>query len=57
MEGYAQPPPGPCINDPQNRQCWGTFDINTDYHEITPNTGNTVQVINVFIVTSYASIT
>jgi hypothetical protein len=33
-----------CVNSPENRQCWGEFDINTDYYAITPDTGRTVEV-------------
>jgi len=35
---------GSCVNSPQNRQCWGDFDINTDYYANTPDTGRTVEV-------------
>jgi hypothetical protein len=41
--GYASATK-PCVNSPQNRQCWGEFDINTDYYEVTPDTGRTVEV-------------
>lgn len=34
----------PCVNSPENRQCWGQYDINTDYYKITPDTGRTVEV-------------
>jgi len=34
----------PCVNCPTNRQCWGKYDINTDYYKITPDTGRTVEV-------------
>ena len=37
-----------CSNGPQDRQCWGEFDINTNYYEVTPVTGNTVEVITLF---------
>lgn len=33
-----------CVNSPENRQCWGDFDINTDYYANTPDTGRTVEV-------------
>jgi hypothetical protein len=33
-----------CVNSPENRQCWGEFDIDTDYYEVTPDTGRTVEV-------------
>src|SRR5277367_121906 len=34
----------PCINSPTDRQCWGKYDINTDYYDVTPDTGVTVEV-------------
>src|SRR5271156_3466210 len=34
-----------CVNSPDDRQCWGDFDINTNYYDVTPDTGNTVVVI------------
>ena len=38
-----------CVNDATNRQCWngpwGNFDINTDYYQNTPDTGEIVEVI------------
>jgi hypothetical protein len=34
----------PCNNGPHNRQRWGDFDINTNYYEVTPDTGRTVEV-------------
>ena len=33
-----------CVNSPDNRQCWGEFDINTDYYETTPKTGQRREV-------------
>lgn len=33
-----------CVNGPQDRQCWGEFDINTDYNKVVPDTGTTVEV-------------
>jgi hypothetical protein len=33
-----------CMNSPENRQCWGEYDINTDYYKNTPYTGRTVEV-------------
>jgi len=41
---------GACVNSPSNRQCWGDFDINTDYYANTPNTGRTVEVKALLIV-------
>jgi hypothetical protein len=42
---YTNSQPSPeTLNTPQNRQSWGTFDINTNYYEITPDTGRTVEV-------------
>ena len=32
------------LNTPENRQSWGSFDINTNYYEVTPDTGRTVEV-------------
>lgn len=34
------------LNTPQNRQCWGDYDIHTDYYEVTPDTGRTVEVFS-----------
>lgn len=31
----------PCEHGPNSRQCWGNYDINTDYMEVTPDTGVT----------------
>jgi hypothetical protein len=49
-----------CVNNPQNRQCWsgpwGQFDINTDYYQHTPDTGEIVEVINFAFHCSYFSI-
>lgn len=33
-----------CVNSPTNRQCWGMYDISTDYYSVTPDTGHTVEV-------------
>ena len=41
---------GACVNSPSNRQCWGAFDINTDYYSNTPDTGRTVEVKTSLIV-------
>ncbi|KAL4930442.1 oxidoreductase tpcJ [Aspergillus undulatus] len=30
-----------CENSPASRECWGTYNISTDYHSITPYTGVT----------------
>jgi hypothetical protein len=53
---HAQNNNGSCANGPQSRQCWGSFDINTDYYEVTPDTGNTVEVPKSFIPGSEPSI-
>lgn len=29
----------PSCNTPENRQCWGEYDINTDYSVVFPHTG------------------
>lgn len=46
-----------CINGPEDRQCWagpwGTFDINTDYYENTPDTGRIVEVKTVLCTPAY----
>ena len=34
----------PDTNTPETRQSWGNFDINTNYYEVTPDTGRTVEV-------------
>lgn len=28
-----------CINSPENRACWGDYDISTNYYETGPDTG------------------
>jgi len=33
-----------CVNSPTNRQCWGEYNINTDYYQVTPDTGVTAEV-------------
>jgi hypothetical protein len=40
----SQPSHTQCVNSPTDRQCWGEFDINTNYYEVTPDTGRTVEV-------------
>ena len=35
---------GYCVNSPSNRQCWGQYNIDTDYNQITPDTGVTQEV-------------
>lgn len=35
---------GYCVNSPTNRQCWGQYNIDTNYYTSTPDTGNTVEV-------------
>jgi hypothetical protein len=42
----AQPTSTSYTNGPQSRECWGEFDINTNYYDVIPNTGNTVEVLN-----------
>lgn len=34
----------PCEHGPNSRQCWGNYDINTDYMEVIPETGVTREV-------------
>lgn len=33
-----------CENTATSRGCWGEYDINTDYYEVTPDTGATKEV-------------
>ena len=33
-----------CHNSPQNRACWGSHSISTNYYDVIPNTGRTVTV-------------
>ena len=40
----ASPIISPDINTPETRQSWGNFDIHTNYYEVTPDTGRTVEV-------------
>jgi hypothetical protein len=35
----------PTTNTPEDRQSWGDFDISTNYYNVTPDTGCTVEVI------------
>jgi hypothetical protein len=39
---------GYCVNSPSNRQCWGQYNINTDYNQVIPDTGVTQEVCTVF---------
>ncbi|KAM7189733.1 laccase-2 [Rhypophila sp. PSN 637] len=32
-----------CENTPTSRNCWGDFSIDTNYYDVTPNTGRTVE--------------
>jgi hypothetical protein len=45
----------PCVNRPTDRQCWGDFDINTNYYQNTPDTGVTKEVYS-FLVKTHNSI-
>jgi hypothetical protein len=45
----------PCVNCPTDRQCWGDFDINTNYYQNTPDTGVTKEVYS-FLVNTNSSI-
>jgi hypothetical protein len=38
------------LNTPETRDSWGPYDINTNYYEITPDTGRTVEVVPQFVV-------
>lgn len=49
-------PSGYCENTPTDRQCWGEYDINTDYNNFTPDTGRTVTVFRYLIAFLMASI-
>ena len=40
----AHPSHSACVNSPTDRQCWGKYDINTDYYQNTPDTGVTREV-------------
>jgi hypothetical protein len=40
----SQPSHTACVNCPTDRQCWGEFDIHTNYYENTPDTGVTKEV-------------
>ncbi len=33
-----------CEHEPTSRQCWGDYDVNTDYMDVTPDTGVTREV-------------
>ncbi|KAK0612001.1 multicopper oxidase-domain-containing protein [Immersiella caudata] len=32
-----------CENTPTSRQCWGEYSLDTNYYEVTPDTGRTVE--------------
>lgn len=49
-------PASSCVNGPQSRHCWGSFDISTDYYQVIPDTGNTVEVHKGFNLGSEPSI-
>jgi hypothetical protein len=36
-------PSSTCVNSPTNRQCWGQYDINTNYYDVIPDTGHTAE--------------
>jgi len=36
----------PACNTPTNRQCWGEYNINTNYYTTWPTTGVTREVIS-----------
>lgn len=42
VEGVAKR--ASCAHGPTSRQCWGNYDINTDYATVTPDTGVTREV-------------
>ena len=42
VEGVAKR--ASCAHGPTSRQCWGDYDINTDYATVTPETGVTREV-------------
>ncbi|KAH8891112.1 laccase [Thozetella sp. PMI_491] len=43
VEARQAPVPG-CQNGPTSRNCWGNYNIDTNYYEVFPNTGKTVEV-------------
>jgi hypothetical protein len=43
--GPAPSPSIRCVNSPSDRQCWGEYNIDTNYYETTPDTGETREVI------------
>jgi hypothetical protein len=48
----ASPSSSGCVNSPSNRQCWGQYDINTDYYTTTPQ-GKIVEVMHLnFLISS-----
>ena len=45
VDGHVEERARGCQNGPQSRNCWyGDFDINTDYENKWPNTGNVREV-------------
>jgi ABC-type uncharacterized transport system involved in gliding motility auxiliary subunit len=43
------PAPAPstrCVNSQNDRQCWGEYNIDTNYYETTPDTGEIREVIS-----------
>ncbi|KAK0625459.1 laccase 2 [Bombardia bombarda] len=43
LETSLQPRQSNCENGPDSRNCWGNFSIDTNYYDVTPDTGNTVE--------------
>lgn len=39
--GQIQPRQSPCENTPTSRNCWGNYSIDTNYYDVTPDTGVT----------------
>ena len=42
LEVHLQPRQA-CDNTPTSRNCWGNFSIDTNYYDISPDTGRTVE--------------
>jgi len=42
LEAHLQPRQA-CENTPTSRNCWGNFSIDTNYYDVTPDTGRTVE--------------
>ncbi|CAG8959121.1 hypothetical protein HYFRA_00012984 [Hymenoscyphus fraxineus] len=43
VQSQARQAPAACEHGPNNRQCWGEYSTSTDYYNVVPDTGKTVE--------------